>query len=228
MIVRNYFRFNSLAVALFLLSIFCNAYPVVAQEAQSPIQNTAIQPNIIKFNSNFSLPALQHRPDTDLVELSGGKRIRLGQLRTLDKLSKKMKNTPDRHLMKDLQLKPAAIARVKITSAADLTAALKLQDNETIQLPSGDRYTVAQLRLAQTVVNKRLVLKPKQRVLPRGTIVKVTSKTNWKEIMKGPDSTILQSPNGNQITVAELKKTMAAWRPVSRRVVHPSGEGRQP
>lgn len=224
----NYVRFWPLAVFLFLLSLFSNVFPVAALEITSPKSSVTPQANIVKYASNFSLAALQHRPDTDLVELSNGKRLRLGQLRTLDKLSKQLKSTPDRHLMPELHLKPAAIARVKIASAADLTAALKLKDNETIQLPSGKLYTAAQLRLAQTAVNKQMLIQPRKRMLPNGSVIRVTPATNWKDVMKGPESTILESPNGSRITVAELKKTLAAWRPVAHRGIHPSNERRQP
>ena len=217
-----------------LLAVVCTGQPAMSQEPPLLYPHAGdhsvppSQAHLIKYDGHLSLPALQHRPDTDLVELSNGRRIKLGELRRLDTFSKKLRATPDRHVIPGLRQQPATIARVNIKSAADLTAALKLQDTETIQLPSGKRYTVAQLRLAQEMAIRNLGIQPQQRVMQHGALIHVSARTDWKAVLSGPDTTILQSPNGTKITVAELKKTLAAWKPVSNRTKLPNIDGRQP
>lgn len=224
----NYLRRWPFAVFLFLLSLFSNVLPVAAQKITPAHTSTASQPTIIKYTKNLTVQHLNTRPDSDLVELSNGTRVRLGEMRRLDSLSRQLKAIPDHHINPARTQKPAATARLTINSAPTLTAALKLKDTETIQMPSGKRYTVAQFKIALQAVEKRLFLQPRLRSLPPGSLIKVDAKTDWKAVLSGPETTILQSPNGSRITVAELRKSLAALKPIPQRSLQPSLERRQP
>jgi hypothetical protein len=113
-----------------------------------------------------------------------------------------------------LKMKPAATG-TKINNAADLAAALKLPDNTTVQLPSGRLATVGQIKLVRPLIEKRLghsLAMVQQRPNLTGPAIKVnknTSRAQWEDILKKPDATVLESPNGKRITVGEAKQYLA-------------------
>ncbi len=204
-------------------------FPLTAYPATNQNQtNIQTEPSIIKYNRTVPISAMHGRSDNDLVEFASGKRVRLGELRKLDAFSKKLKATPDKHLITGLRQQPSDHPKLTIRSAAELTAALKFNNTDTIQLPSGKRYTVAQLRLAEEMVKKNLGIEPKKRMMKPAEIIQITPKTDWKTVLKTDDNTILQSPNGTRITVLELKKALAAWKPVSKKSEKTIGERKQP
>jgi len=142
--------------------------------------------------------------------------MRLGDVRRLTATAQKMRSAaPGSRLPAALKMKPAATG-IRVNNAADLAAALKRSDNETVQLPSGRLATVGQIKLVQPLVEKRLGRKltavPSRPNLagPAIKISKSTTKDEWKGIFQKPDSTVLESPNGTRITVGELKQALKA------------------
>ncbi|GEM_PF-2530750 len=214
-----------LSVLLVYFSLFILTSPSQAEQNQAISQTGS---SIIKYNRTVPISTMQGRSDDDLIEFSSGKRVRLGELRKLDTLSKKLKTAPDKHLIPGLRQQPSTYPKLTIRSASDLTAALESDNTDTIQLPSGKRYTVAQLRLAEERVKKILRTEPNKRQLKPGGIIQITPKTDWKTVLKADDNTILQSPNGTRITILELKKALAAWKPISNKTQKTTGERRQP
>ena len=107
-------------------------------------------------------------------------------------------------------------AGTRVNNAADLAAALKHSDNESVQLPSGRLATVGQIKRLQPMVEKQLGRKLTsipQRPNLEGPAIKISkniSKEEWKGIFQKPDNTVLESPSGKRITVGELKKTLSA------------------
>jgi len=164
--------------------------------------------NVVKLNANLRLNQLGARPDSDLVELSDGKRVRLGDLRRIELAAKKLRSAPATAIVpQGLRFKPAATG-IRVDNADALVAALKRPDSDTVVLPSGRRATVGQLRFVQARVEARLGrplgVSPR-RPATTGAALKVTAQTDWKAILKRPDNTVLESPSGKRITVGELK-----------------------
>lgn len=195
--------------------------PEASAEQAQPAKGGAVQavanPGIVKFSPKMPESALAGRPDTDLVELSDGRRIRLGDIRRLKAAAGKIRAAaPGSRLPKAFRAKPAATG-TKLSRAADLAAALQRGDNETVVLPSGRRTTVGMVRLLQPEVEKRLGRPITAGARPAdrsGSAVKVDAKTDWKTILRKPDGTVLEAPNGDRITVGELKQALAASKPV--------------
>jgi len=176
----------------------------------------ATRDRILKYTPNLRTTDLAGRPDTDFLELSNGHRMRLGDVRRLTATAQKMRSAaPGSRLPAALKMKPAATG-IRVNNAADLAAALKRSDNETVQLPSGRLATVGQIKLVQPLVEKRLGRKltavPSRPNLagPAIKISKSTTKDELKGIFQKPDSTVLESPNGTRITVGELKQALKA------------------
>lgn len=179
----------------------------------------AAQPGVLKVVPNMPANALAGRPDTDLVELSDGRRVRVGDIRRLTAAAKRIQAAaPGSKAPQAFRTKPAATG-TPVSRAADLSAALQRADNETVVLPSGRRTTVGMIRLLQPEVEKRLGRPISAGAVPAarsGPAVKVGANADWKVILEKPDATVLEAPNGARITVGELKQALAASDPARR------------
>lgn len=175
----------------------------------------AAPPEVVKFSRNMPANALEGRADSDLVELADGRRIRVGDVRRLGEVGKRIRATAPGSLTPPaLRVKPAASGRL-LRNSADIAEALKRPDNETLQLPSGRTLTVGQLKLVQGEVERRLghsLGSLPQRPGLDGPAVKVDANADWKNLLQRPDNTVLETPQGTRITVGELKQTLAATR----------------
>jgi hypothetical protein len=172
------------------------------------------EPGVIKYTPNMTVKSLAGRPDADLVELKNGRRVSVGDLRRLDAAAQKMRAPRVDRMPAVLKVKPTTTG-IKINNAADLAAALKLPDSTTVQLPSGRLATVGQIKLVQPLIEKRLghsLTMVLQRPNLSGPAIKVnkdTTRAQWEDILKRPDNTVLESPNGKRITVGEAKQYLA-------------------
>lgn len=165
---------------------------------------------MLKMSSGLQLKSLAAHPDSKLIELSDGKRVRLGDLRRVEQATRKLRNAGVGSPPTGLQFKPSAEG-THVEDAAGLAAALKRPDSETLILPSGRHITVGQLRFVQPRVEMRLG-RPLDTLAMRpqlsGQALKVNEKSDWKAIIQKPDQTILESPSGKRITVGELKQAI--------------------
>jgi hypothetical protein len=211
-----------MALVAAMLLLFCTAVQGSAGQAK-PATGVAAKavanPGVVKYSSGMPASVLAKRPDTDLVELSNGRRIRLGDIRRLKAAAARIRATaPGSKLPKAFRIKPAATG-TRLANSADLSAALKRSDNETVVLPSGRRTTVGMIRLLQPEVEKRLGRPLSAAATPlalSGPAIHVNAKSDWKTILGKPDGTVLEAPNGKRITVGELKQALAASTPTLR------------
>jgi len=128
--------------------------PLLAAEPAARASASA-DPHVVKFSQNMPAAALVGRPDSDFLELSNGRRLRLGDLRRLTAKLRAARATPVRPLPLGLVAQPAATG-TPVKNAADLAAALQLPETQTVVLPSGRRATVALIKLLQPQVEKQL------------------------------------------------------------------------
>lgn len=195
-------------VVLFVAAILALS-PTAVRAADNLEQNIA-QSSILKISPGMSPAVLAGRPDTEFVQLPSGRRLKLGALRRISTLSRKLKQTKVQQLPAALSYQPGPTG-IKLRNGADLSAALKRPDNETVQLPSGRLATVGLLRYLQPQVEERLGRKmataPPRSDLA-GPAIKIKSSTDkkyWEDILQKPDSTVLEAPDGQRITVGDLK-----------------------
>jgi hypothetical protein len=205
----------ALALALFLFAAegLLSADNAQAAPAAGGPATVSSQQNVIKFSPNLPASAFNGRPNTDVVEMPDGRRVKLGDIRRLKDMAKRLRATPPgSKLPNAFRTRPAATG-TPINNAADLSAALKRPDTDTVVLPSGRRVTVGMIRQFQPQVEKRIGrplaagAKPPDR---SGPAIKIDKKTDWKAILAKPDATVLEAPNGSRITVRELRQALAA------------------
>lgn len=173
---------------------------------------TAASPAILKYTSKMTVASLASKPDTDIIQFKNGRQLSVGAFRRLDRVAKKLRAPR-------VNKKPAAFKyqpnpgkiKLKMNTASDLKQVLKLDDRDTVELPSGRLVTAAQIKFVQPMVEKRLGFKLSslpQRPDTSGPALKITPNTNkkkWEEIFKKKENTIIESPDGKRITVGELK-----------------------
>lgn len=196
------------------LSLICafslGASPAGAAAAQPA---AATEPGVVKFNPTMPASALAGRPDTDRLELPDGRRVKIGDIRRLTAAAKKMQaEGPGSRLPKAFRTRPAATG-TPINNAADLSAALKRPDTDTVVLPSGRRVTVGMIKQFRPHVEKKIGRSLTAGAKPpdiSGTAIKVDKKTDWKAILQKPDATVIEAPNGTRITVKELRQAVDA------------------
>jgi hypothetical protein len=168
------------------------------------------EPAVVKHTANMRMADLAGRPDTDQVEFPGGRRMSVGTLRRLENLAPRLRRPGDYRMPAALSAKPAATG-IRLNTSADLAAALKRSDGETVQLPSGRLATLGQIKFVQPHVEKKLgrsLAAAAQRPGLSGPAIKISKNTTadeWKSILQKPDGTALESANGTRISVGELK-----------------------
>ena len=137
-------------VILFLLSGLLGAPMTVAQVRKAAAETTPA----LKFTRQMTVESLAGLPEQAKVELPSGRRVSVKLIRSLDAASKKLAAPRIDRTPLAFKVKPAAIG-TPVKNNAELANALKtLRDTDTVQLPSGRRATVAQIKLVRAMVEK--------------------------------------------------------------------------
>lgn len=197
-------------VAIALLALA--GYGWSAQPVNQSSAAMAVQPQVLKLSPGLNATVLSARPNTDMVELSNGRRVSLGDIRRLRGVAERLRKpavvTP---VPAAFKIQPAASGKL-VRNAVDLATALKRPDAETLQLPSGRRVTVGQVRFVKEQVEKALgrsLTDLPHRPDLSGQAIRVAEVKDWKGVLQKPDSTVLEAPDGTRITLGELKKSFA-------------------
>ena len=164
---------------------------------------------VIRYTPGMQADALRGQPDSAMVMFPSGKQMSLGQIRQLKALGQRMRTTVRKPLPAPLLARPAARG-TRVATTDELRAALSRPDSDTIELPSGRRMTVGQLKFVMPQVEQALgrplgaggAAASPARVLP------VDSRSDWKSILQMPDTTLLQTPNGTRVTVGDIKQAL--------------------
>jgi len=170
----------------------------------------------VQFKQGMTVQSLASYPDSAMVRLLNGKRMTGGDLRRWDLAAQRMRAVRPAPQMPAFRALPAKRG-TPVNNRTDLLMAIKNRPaTETLQLPSGRRVTVAQLRAMQPYLEQQLgrsfedITRP-----PSGQPIPITAastdKAFWKDILSDPgnDNKVLISLNGKQVTVGDLKQYLA-------------------
>lgn len=203
--------FLFLALPLFLIVIFLFKLPASRAEQVSMTSSSAV-----KISPEMNANILKSLADDDKVELPSGRKIMMKEIRRLSKKTGEIKSASftGKPMAQVFKVQPAPMG-IPLKNRSDLVSALSRPGTDTVELPSGRRLTVDQLRLLQPYVEKRLGRKLSRIDTPdlKGEALKVTSSTEknyWRDIMLKPDHTVLEAPDGTRITVGDLKAALSA------------------
>jgi hypothetical protein len=171
----------------------------------------------VKLTPALTQQQLAGLPDTQMIQLSNGRSIRLGDVRRLRARMEALHNPVD-STPAAFKLKPAATGRL-IASTADLASALRtMHDADTLRLPSGRLVTVAQIKLLQPIIEQRLGMRLDQVPKPAnlsGPAIKLAANMSKAEFQKRlphqpADDAILESPHGLRATAGQVRQYLAA------------------
>jgi hypothetical protein len=190
-----------LRITLCAFALAAFARPDRAAEAPPPAEG-----HVIHYAPTLSAAALRGRPDGDVVEFANGRQVRLGDLRRLTAFAGRLRTAPMRPLPAALSTRPAA-GGTRINDANQLAAALARPDSDTLELPSGRRLTVAQLKFLQPQIEKEIGRRLDARA-PARAAIEVDARTDWKRILQMPDDTLLEAPDGTRVSVADIKRAL--------------------
>jgi len=172
----------------------------------------------MKFTSSMTVQSLAGHPDSEMVQLQNGKLMSLGTLRSLDAAAQKMRAVKPVPLPQALLARPAAKGTPVKNRTEFMTAFNGHPDSDTLQLPSGGRITVGQIRLLQPYIEKRLGRKLSDLTQshnlsgPKVSISSTTTDKNfWQNLLQTPgnDNKVLVSQHGKQVTVGDLKQYLS-------------------
>jgi len=176
--------------------------------------------HVIRYTPNLRADELRGRPDSDVVQLPNGRQMRLGDLRRLTAFAGKLRAAPIKPLPPALTMRPAPRG-LRVNDPNELAAALARPESDTIELPTGRRLTVAQLKFLQSQIEKQLG-RPLAASATARTAMKVDARADWKRILQMPDDTLLEAPDGTRVTVADVKRALREDA-APRSTVRPAG-----
>ncbi len=173
------------------------------------------------IRTKSDLAAALKKPDGEVVQLPNGKTLTVAQLKLLQPLAeKRLGRKLDGGTTPPAPSGPA----MNVNNRADLAAALKGADSQAIRLPSGKIVSVGQVKAARPEIEKRLgrsldtALQGPALTGPAIKVSRTATKADIQNLLKQPDDTILESPNGKRTTVGALKKLIAQTNAAKKNV----------
>jgi hypothetical protein len=197
----------SLLTVLFAVSLLAGAQTAIPPVAAHPL---------IPFGHGMTIENLAGHADYEMVELPSGRHLSVGLMRQLSSAMQAARSPRPASHPPAFSIK-AGPTGVPVKSSIDIAHAMStMRETDTVQLPSGHRITVAQLKLLEPLVELRtghkLSVAPPAPNLS-GPSIKIGSgmtKAQWQAILAKPDSTVLESTTGTRVTVGGVKQFMAA------------------
>lgn len=161
------------------------------------------------------LSEIRALPDNATVRLGNGREMSAGRYKELaDAFTAIGKagrgRTPDPRMRFSRTTAPA---QVQLRPGADLQAIARLPDDNVLQLPTGEKFTVGDLKRLSALQKARtgrslLDARPSApRARLEGPAIRVTPRMKLVDFADKPDSTILETPSGGRVTLGELRAT---------------------
>ena len=165
----------------------------------------------VQKGNKASFAQIKNLKDDQKVELSNGRQIRAGRLKTLADLIR----TANKQSAKSSVLSPAGFSRttaagkVKIKNGYNLRNIEKMNSADTIQLPSGRSITAADFKKLDQLnkkMNGKSLLDNQPALSKRnGPTVKIKSSKELVALESKPDSTVITNAFGKRISIGELR-----------------------
>ncbi len=196
-------------LVLFCLLTFVVAHP---QSAFAVKDDSFEAPQLyrVQKGNKASFAEIRNLKDDQQVELSNGRKVSAGRLKSLADFIRKAKSSPNKVAVQSpAGFSKATTGKVKIQKGYNLRNIEKLGSTETIQLPSGRTISAADFKkldqLNKSINGKSLL--DNQPVIPNrsGATVKIKSPKDLAALESKPDSTVIENALGKRITVGELR-----------------------
>lgn len=184
----------------------CVAVAALAQQpaSQQAAPQTAAQPaNVIRLEGNATSAQLAPMPATQLVEFPNGLRLSAADVRSLAPIADRLRRSSASR--SGVLRQPLTGPVVAIKPGTTMNEVINAPDNALLQMPDGRKVSVAQFKSVQGQLRTSAVTTG-TRAQRNGPAVRVERGTRLAELLKRPDTDILESPGGKRITVGELRR----------------------
>ena len=217
--IKRLFWFAT-AAALGLCSSIAGAADIqLAGSASLRPTLTAVAPNTFAMTHETTFQEVLAHADSETMVSAEGKRISVARLRQANALTQRyVANRSRLPRVKFIAVNKTAAAQ-KIGPNTDLAALLNQPDDTPLETPSGKRFNVSVLKILQPEIERRIgrpINQLRSSAGGRAAIYapglatqKVPTKPKIADLLKQPDSQVLESPHGIRITVGELRHYLA-------------------
>lgn len=162
--------------------------------AADPTPARAAAPGVVRVGPETGARQIAGLAPAQVLEFPNGTRLTVERIRSLAPLAARLRAVTGRGVLRQplngpvLPVTPG-IERRRLEAAPDATV---------LQLPDGRRMTAGQFKAVLPNLTAR-------RAAP-ANVVKVAKGTPLAELLKRPDTDVLESPGGKRTTVGELRK----------------------
>jgi hypothetical protein len=176
---------------------------VLRAHAAAPAAPPAAQPaNVVKLQASVTSAQIASMPDAQLIEFPNGLRLSAGEVRSLAPLAERLRAGAGSRTGGVLR-QPLTGPVVAVKPGTTVNEVLNAPDNAVLQLPDGRKVSVALFRSVQGQLRSTGSTRPQRAA---GPAVRVERGTPLAELLKRPDTDVVESPSGRRITVGELRR----------------------
>ncbi|MBB5202864.1 hypothetical protein HNQ51_000157 [Inhella inkyongensis] len=195
-----------------LLAGLCGA---ALAQAPAPGALPAMAPGAAKLQLRSLDPAkpvtlqtLRALPPDTLVQTRSGRQVPARQVLALaDAIRAAQQQRPQ---ARELQFsRSTGSPAVNLAPGVNLAAVMARPATDVVQLPNGQRLSVADLQKLDALsrqINGRGFVAGTPARAPAGPAIKIDSARDLDKLRSQPDSTVLENPQGQRITLGELRQ----------------------
>lgn len=171
----------------------------------------AFNPQRVEITPAISLAQIRALPPTTVVRLPSGREMTAEKYNKLaDTFIAIRKAGLDRAPPpKSAFSRTKGPAQVQLRPGMDLKAVAQRPESDVVQLPTGEKFTVGDLKRLSAIEKVRtgrgLFDPPGPRPGLAGPSIKVTPGFDAATLARKPDTTVLEMPSGRRITLGELR-----------------------
>ena len=196
------------AIAL-VMAAALQATPAVAQ------QSAPAAPVAMKLQPGVTAAQLASLPSTQMVEFPHGLKVSVAGVRRMSPLVERLRSARSEGVLRQRPTGPV----VAVKQDTPLTELLNAPDASALQLADGRRISAAQFKSVYGHLPRRNAQASRAAAtqLAGANAVKVPRGTPLAELLKRPDSDVLESPNGKRIRVGDLRRLVNAGKTPTQR-----------
>jgi len=181
--------------SLFLAGIvFAGASSPTRLRAADPPPARAAAPGVVRVGPQTSARQLSALAPTQVLEFPKGSRLTVAQVQSLAPLAGRLRAVTGRGVLRQ----PLSGPVLPVTRQTERRQLEALPDATVLVAPDGRKMTAGQFKAV-------LPHLPAARSAPVH-VVKVAAGTPLSELLKRPDTDVLESPGGKRVTVGELRR----------------------
>jgi hypothetical protein len=148
-------------------------------------------------------------PDNAMVQTQGGRVVSARTLKRLADAIQMAKKGQSAPASLPQFSRPQGAAQVQVKPGTDLHALAARPNNDVMLLPNGQKMTVGEFKalseLARRQTGRSIIERQPVRAAATGPVIKIKSNAELGKLADKPDATILENPQGQRITLGELR-----------------------